>query len=177
MIGESVFIHPSSVVSGEIHLGNFSSVWPCAVIRADFNRVTIGEYTSIQDNAVIHPTPLNPVSIGNYVTVGHGAVIHGCKIEDEVLVGMNSTVLDGAVVGRGSIIGANTLVRENTIVPENSLIVGVPGKIIEGKGNSKLNRMNALLYFELAKKYIRGDKKMSAEEFISLMQNFSQNEE
>lgn len=177
MISEDVFIHSSAVVIGDVQIGKGSSVWPGAVIRADFNKVMIGEYTSIQDNSIIHPTPVNSVSIGNYVTVGHGAVLHGCTVEDEVLIGMNATVLDGAVVGRGSIIGANTLVRENTKIPVNSLVVGVPCRIIEGKGNSRINRVNALLYVELAKKYRKGDKNMNPEEFISLMQNLFQGQE
>lgn len=151
MAVDSVFIHPTAVIIGEVNIGKYASIWPGAVLRGDFNWIRIGEYTNIQDNCVIHPTPINPVTVGNYVTVGHSAVLHGCKIEDEVLVGMNATVLDGAVIGRGTIIGANALVRENTLVPENSLVVGVPGKIIEGKGALELNRQNALLYFELAK--------------------------
>lgn len=173
VVPESAFVHPSAVIIGEVSIGNFSSVWPCAVIRADFNSVRIGEYTSIQDNCVIHPTPVNPVEVGSFVTVGHGAVLHGCRIEDEVLVGMNATVLDGAVVGRGSIIGAHALVRENTIVPPNSLVLGVPGRVIEGKGNQELNKKNALLYYELAKKHMKGEPRMSNDEFISVMQNLS----
>lgn len=171
MVEDSVFIHPTAVIIGDVNIGKCSSIWPCAVLRGDFNSIKIGEYTSIQDNCVVHPTPVNPVIVGNYVTVGHGAVLHGCNIEDNVLIGMNSTILDGAIVGKGSVVGANALVRENTVVPPNSLIVGVPGKIMEGKGAPELNRQNALLYFELAKKHIKGEKRMDPEEFISLMQN------
>lgn len=171
MAEKNIFIHPTAVIIGDVSIGKCASIWPCAVLRGDFNSIRIGEYTSIQDNCVIHPTPINPVRVGNYVTVGHGAVLHGCRIEDEVLVGMNSTVLDGAIVGMGSIIGANSLIRENTVVPPNSLVVGVPARIMEGKGSPELNRQNALLYFELARKYIKGEKKMSPEEFISLMQS------
>jgi len=171
MIGEGVFIHPSAVIIGDIQIGRCSSIWPCAVLRADFNSIRIGEYTSIQDNCVLHPTPVNDVGVGNYVTVGHSAVLHGCRIEDDVLIGMNSTILDGAVVGKGSVIGANALVRENTIIPPNSLVIGVPGKIIENKGNAELNRQNALLYFELAKRHLRGEQRMSPDEFISLIES------
>ncbi len=172
MVSENVFVHPSAVLIGDVQIGRCSSIWPGAVLRGDFNSILIGEYTSIQDNSVLHPTPVNQVVVGNYVTVGHGAVLHGCRIEDYVLIGMNSTVLDGAVVGRGSVIGANALVRENTLVPPNSLVVGVPGRIIENKGNPELNRENALLYFELAKKHLKGEPRMSQEEFISAMQNY-----
>ncbi len=172
MVRENVFIHPSAVLIGDVQIGGCSSIWPGAVLRADFNSIIIGEYTSIQDNSVLHPTPVNQVVVGNYVTVGHGTVLHGCRIEDCVLIGMNSTVLDGAVVGSGAVIGANALVRENTVVPKNSLVVGVPGRIIENKGNPEFNKENALLYFELAKKYLRGEQKMTMEEFISAMQSY-----
>jgi Carbonic anhydrases/acetyltransferases, isoleucine patch superfamily len=91
--------------------------------------------------------------IGKNVTIGHAAVIHGCKIEDNVLVGMNSTILDNAVIGEGSIIGANALVPSGKIIPPRSLVLGVPGKIIRQVTEEEVQETinNALWYVEMAK--------------------------
>jgi carbonic anhydrase/acetyltransferase-like protein (isoleucine patch superfamily) len=68
------------------------------------------------------------VYVGDYVTVGHSAILHGCRIEDRCLIGMGTTILNGAVVGSGSIIAAGTLIPEKTIIEPNSLWMGSPGK-------------------------------------------------
>ena len=70
-----------------------------------------------------------PLVVGQYVTVGHGAVIHACEIGDECLIGMNSTVLDGAKIGKQSIVAAGSLVPAGMEVPAGSLVAGVPAKI------------------------------------------------
>lgn len=128
-ISEKAFVAGSADIIGDVEIGNFSSVWFGAVIRGDGNRIKIGERTSIQDNAVIHVDEGDEVEIGDNVTIGHGAVIHGCKIENNVLIGMNATVLNGAEIGKKSIVGANALVLEGRVFPENSLILGVPAKV------------------------------------------------
>ena len=82
----------------------------------------------MQDGVIGHLSDDYPLIVGDYVTVGHGAVIHACKIGDECLIGMNATILDGAVIGRQSIIAAGTVVPTGMVVPEGSLVAGVPGK-------------------------------------------------
>jgi carbonic anhydrase/acetyltransferase-like protein (isoleucine patch superfamily) len=116
-------------VIGDVEIGDFSSVWFNAVIRGDRNSIKVGNRTNIQDNVVIHVDSINGVQVEDYVSVGHGAVLHGCKIGNNVLIGMNSTVLNGAEIGKNSIVGANALISEGKKFPENSLIIGVPGKI------------------------------------------------
>ena len=114
---------------GDVEIGDLSSVWFNAVIRGDRNSIKVGNRTNIQDNVVIHVDSINVVQVEDDVSVGHGAVLHGCKIGNNVLIGMNSTVLNGAVIGKNSIVGANTLISEGKKFPESSLIIGVPGKI------------------------------------------------
>lgn len=164
-IDGSVYVHPSSVIMGAVKIGANSSVWPNAVMRGDFNPITVGEYTSIQDSVSVHSTPIHKVEIGNYVTVGHNAVIHACKIRDNVLVGMGATILDGAVIGENSVVGANALVRENTRVPPFSIVVGVPGTIKEGKPMLKeSNISNAVSYYVLSRNYMEGKETISIQE-------------
>ncbi|WP_456370282.1 gamma carbonic anhydrase family protein, partial [Geoglobus sp.] len=108
--GERVFIAENATILGDVEIGDDSSVWFNAVIRADLDRVTIGRKTNVQDNSVIHVDEGFPAEIGDRVTIGHSAVIHGCRISDDVLVGMNAVVLNGAEIGEYSIVGAGAVV-------------------------------------------------------------------
>ena len=119
-----------AVILGDVTLGDYSSVWCNAVLRGDINRVVIGHHTNIQDGAILHLTDDFPCTVGNYVTVGHGAILHACAIGDEVLVGMGSTILDGAVIGEQSLIGARALVTPGTEIPPGSFVLGAPAKIV-----------------------------------------------
>src|SRR5437016_2775820 len=96
-LGKGVFIAEGAVVLGDVSLGARSSVWFNAVLRGDINRIVVGHHTNIQDNAVLHLADDYACIVGNYVTVGHSAIVHACTVGDEVLVGMGSTILDGAV--------------------------------------------------------------------------------
>jgi gamma-carbonic anhydrase len=128
-IAESAYIDPQAVVIGDVTIGEFSSVWPCTVIRGDVHWIRIGNRTNIQDGCVLHVMKdTHPLILGDAVTIGHGVVLHGCTIESRVLIGMGSVLLNGAHVGEGSIIAAGTLVPEGTVVPPGSLFMGHPGK-------------------------------------------------
>src|SRR5262245_34519887 len=93
-IGPGVYIARGAVVLGDVTLGAHSSIWYNAVLRGDINRIVVGDYSNIQDNAVVHLADDFPCVIGRYVTVGHTAIVHACTIEDECLIGMGATVLD-----------------------------------------------------------------------------------
>ena len=102
-LGDRVFIDESAVVIGDVNLADDVSVWPCAVIRGDMHRITVGARTSVQDNAVLHITHASdfnpggwPLDIGEDVTIGHNACLHGCQVGNRVLIGIGATVLDGA---------------------------------------------------------------------------------
>ncbi len=128
-VGDGVFIHAAAVVIGDVALGPGASVWPCAVIRGDVERVTVGAGSNVQDGAVLHADPGFPCTVGDRVTIGHRATVHGCTVGDESLIGMGATVLNGARVGSQCIIGAHALVPEGMEVPDGSLVVGVPGRV------------------------------------------------
>ena len=128
-IDPSAYIAPGATILGDVQIGPRSSIWPGAVLRGDINYIRIGHSSNVQDGSIIHLADDYPTIIGDYVTIGHAAVVHACTLEDEVLVGMHATILDGAVIGKGSIIGAHTLVKSGMIVPPGSLVLGVPGKI------------------------------------------------
>src|ERR1051325_7985595 len=112
VVGPNVYIAKTAVVLGDVTLGAHSSVWYNAVLRGDINRISVGDFSNIQDNAVVHLADDYPCLIGRYVTVGHSAIVHACTVEDECLIGMGATILDGAVIGAQCIIGANALVTQ-----------------------------------------------------------------
>ena len=123
------FIAPGAILIGSVEVGHEVTIWFNAVIRADNDKVVIGDGSNIQDGAIIHVDPGVPVHIGRDVTVGHKAMLHGCTIGDGSLIGMNAVILNGARIGNGCLIGANTLIPENMEVPDGSLVIGSPGKV------------------------------------------------
>ncbi len=148
-IHPTAYVHPRAYVEGATTLGPLASVWPMAVLRADINSIIIGEGTNIQDGCIVHLADDFGVSIGSYCTVGHMAVVHACTVENNCLIGIQSTILDGAFIGRDSIIGAQALVTRNTRIPPRSLVLGSPGKVVRSLTSEEV-RQNA----ELARKYI-----------------------
>ncbi|WP_181768191.1 gamma carbonic anhydrase family protein [Streptomyces albidus (ex Kaewkla and Franco 2022)] len=152
-IDEDAYAAPTSVVVGDVTLGAASSVWYGAVLRADCDIITIGQGSNIQDNCTVHADPGFPTHVGEGVSVGHNAVLHGCTVEDEVLVGMSATVLNGARIGAGSLIAAHALVPQGMQVPPGSLVAGVPAKIKRDLSPEELEgiKANALMYQHLAR--------------------------
>jgi carbonic anhydrase/acetyltransferase-like protein (isoleucine patch superfamily) len=113
-------------------MGEQCSVWYQAVIRGDVNSIRIGNRVNIQDGAVIHATYKKASThIGNNVSVGHNAIVHGCLIQDNVLIGMGSIVMDHCEIGSNSIIAAGAVVPQGTIVPSGSIYAGIPAKKIK----------------------------------------------
>ncbi len=128
-IHESVFIAEGSFIIGDVEIDENCSIWFNCVIRGDVNFIRIGRRTNIQDGAILHVTrERHPLIIGNNVSIGHGAILHGCRIGNDVLIGIGAIVLDGVTIGDGSIIGAGSVVAEGTVIPPNSVFMGIPAQ-------------------------------------------------
>lgn len=154
-LGKDVFIAPSATVIGDVKLKDNASVWFGAVLRGDSDQICIGAQTNIQDNAVIHCDPGQPTIIGEACIIGHGAIVHGAKLANNVLIGMNASILNEAKIGAFSIIGANALVTSGTVIPPKSLVLGSPAKVVRTitKKEEENIKKNAAVYIEKAKKY------------------------
>ena len=152
---DSIIICPGAHVIGDVKLGENVSIWHGAVLRGDTDSIKIGNNSNVQDNCVIHCTAGFPVEIGDNVSIGHGAVVHGCILDDNVLIGMNATVLNGAHISKNSIVGAGAVVSEGKEFSEGSLILGIPAKAVKQITSEQIEMIqnNADNYVKLSKQY------------------------
>lgn len=131
-IGKNCFIADNAVITGDVEIGDNCTIWFNAVIRGDVNSIRIGNNVNIQDCSVLHCLyQKSVIDIGNNVSIGHQVTIHGAKIDDNVLIGIGSTILDYVHIKSNSIIAANSLVLSKTIVEEGSVFGGLPAKKIK----------------------------------------------
>ena len=145
-----VFIAETAIVIGSVTMKHNSSIWWGAVVRGDYDQVTIGERSNVQDNAVVHMDEDSPVVIGNQVTIGHKAVLHGCTIGNNTLIGINSVVMNDAVIGNNCLIGSNALITEGKEIPDGSLVLGSPGKVVR-----QLSSEEILEVTDFSDRYVR----------------------
>lgn len=128
---EGTWIAPSAEVMGAVRIHAFASVWFNAVLRGDNEWIDVGERSNIQDGCVLHTDPGCPLAIGRNVTVGHMVMLHGCTIADNTLIGIGSTILNGAVIPENCIVGAQALVTEGKTFEPGSLIIGAPARTVK----------------------------------------------
>ncbi len=154
-IDQDAWIAPTATVVGRVKVGPTSGIWYGAVLRAEFEDITIGAGSNLQDGVAAHVDPGFPLTVGENVSVGHNAVLHGCTIGDGSLVGMGAIVMNGAVIGEGSLVAAGALVLEGTQVPPRSLVAGVPAKVRRELTDDEVNHngLNAAVYRELLKQH------------------------
>ncbi|MEG0265718.1 MAG: gamma carbonic anhydrase family protein [Erysipelotrichaceae bacterium] len=138
IIANQVWIAKDADIIGSVEIQEKVSIFFHSVIRGDNGKIVIEEGSNIQDNCTLHCNQSYPLTIGKCVSVGHNAILHGCRIEDEVLIGMGAIIMNGACIGKHSIIGAGCLISEHTIIPENSIVIGVPGKIVKQTSDQQI---------------------------------------
>jgi len=137
-IRDSAFVAPSADIIGDVKIGDQSSIWFQCVIRGDVNSIRIGNRTNIQDQSTLHVTRKKySLDIGDDVTAGHRVMLHGCKVGNRVLIGMSSTIMDGAEIGDDCVIGAGALVTQGKKIPPGMLAMGSPAKVIRPLTNEE----------------------------------------
>lgn len=128
-VANAAFLAPCAEVHGAVTLGRDSSVFYKCVLRGDIQDIIVGDGSNIQDGSIIHTADHLPAIIGSHVTVGHGAMVHACTIGNECLIGMRSTILDGAVIGDHCLVAAGSVVTPRTVIPAGSMVMGSPAKV------------------------------------------------
>jgi carbonic anhydrase/acetyltransferase-like protein (isoleucine patch superfamily) len=146
------YVAPSASITGDVRLGQESSVWHNATLRGDLAPVVVGRGSNVQDGVVLHVAHKLPCVIGEDVIVGHGAIVHGCRVADRCLIGMGAIILNGAEIGQESIVGAGALVTEGKKIPARSLVLGNPARIVRVVKDSEIEKIKetAQHYRELA---------------------------
>lgn len=131
-LNETCWVAPNATIVGDVKFGNHCTIWFNAVVRGDVNSIEIGDYSNIQDGAVVHCTyQKTKTIIGKHVSIAHNAIVHGCTIEDNVLIGMGAIVMDNAYIESGSIIAAGAIVTQGTRVKSGSIYAGNPAKFLK----------------------------------------------
>jgi len=153
---ETVFIDPSARLIGDVLLESGVSIWPLALLRADSNRIVVGEQSAILDKVLIESPKDHPVVIGRKVLVSHGAILHGCTVREGATIGIGAIVLDGAEIGKGAIVGSGSLVPPGTKIPDDTLVLGLPAKEVRTLDEADRKRAQAQVaeVYEKSRKYL-----------------------
>jgi phenylacetic acid degradation protein len=130
VVSPRAYVHPQAVLIGDVVIEEGAYVGPFATLRADFGGIRIQKNANVQDSCTIHGFPGSVTLVEEYGHIGHGAILHGCIIRKNVLVGMNSVILDEAEIGENTIIGANSTVKAKARIPANSLALGSPARVL-----------------------------------------------
>jgi len=159
---ETVFVDPTARLIGDIILQPGVSVWPFTILRADSNRIVVGERSALLDKVLVESPKDHPVTIERNVLISHGVILHGCVVREGAIVGIGAIVLDGAEVGRYSIVGSGCVVPPGMKIPEDSLVLGIPAKVVKILDEKDRKRSEEQLAeaYEKSRKYLKifGDR-------------------
>ncbi len=154
-IASDAFIAPTAVLIGDVTVHSGASVWFGTVLRADTDRIEIGERSNVQDNSTIHTDPGEPTIIGPDVTIGHRALVHSSLISRNVLIGQAAVLVGKNTVGEETIVGAGAVLPEKFAAPARSLVLGIPARVVRAVGpdDAYWTVRAAEIYVELAAWY------------------------
>lgn len=140
-VDDDFYVAPGAQLIGSVTLGRAATVWFNCVLRADGDRIVVGDGTNVQDGTIIHVDPGSPALLGNNVTIGHRALLHSCFIGEGSLIANGAMILDRVRIGRDCLIAAGALVPPDKEIPDGSVVMGAPGKIVRRVTESDLAMM------------------------------------
>lgn len=129
-IDPTAFVDPSARIMGRVTLAPGATVWPGAVLRADEERIEVGQGSAVLDLALLEAPQGKPVIVEPGALVSHQVCLHGAIVQSGALVGIGAIVLDGAVVGAGSLVGAGAVVTPRMQIPPGVLVLGQPAQVV-----------------------------------------------
>jgi phenylacetic acid degradation protein len=153
VVHPSSFIHPQATVTGNVIIGRDVYIGPGAAIRGDWGAIIINDGCNVQENCTLHMFPGKEVVLEEEAHIGHGAVIHGARIGKNVLIGMNSVIMDDVVIGENCIVGAMSFIKAGEQLGPNLLLAGNPARIIRELNEEMIEwkRKGTRLYQSLPK--------------------------
>ncbi len=131
VVHASSFVHPLAAVTGNVIIGENCYIGPGAAIRGDWGEIILENGVNVQENCTVHMFPGKSIVLQQGAHVGHGAIIHGANLGRNTMVGMNSVIMDGAVIAEECIVGAMAFVKAESVFAPRQLIVGNPAKAIK----------------------------------------------
>ena len=155
-IHPTAWIAETAVLTGDVEIGEESSIWYGCVLRGDAMPIRVGKRTNVQDGSILHVEGgLYPCILGDEVSIGHGAIVHGCEVGDRALIAMGAIVLNNVKVGEGAVIGAGALVPEGKVIDPYSLWLGFPARRIRDLDKEERTRFQQTYksYCELKERY------------------------
>ena len=169
VVSPKAYVHPTAVLIGDVIIEEGVYIGPFASLRADFGGIHIKKNANVQDSCVIHGFPNSVTTVEEYGHIGHAAILHGCLIGKNVLIGMNSVILDYAEIGENSFIGANSTVKARAIIPENVLALGSPAKVVRNLEEKEIlwKRKGTEEYIALAQRCLQSLQEVQAHTEIS----------
>ena len=161
-IGEGTYVHPSAELIGDVTIGTGCLIAAGAVLRGDFGKIMIGSGSNVQENAVLHATPMHPVDVGDNVVIAHGALLHDAVVKSGAVVGMGAIILHRAVVEEDAQVAAGAVVTPGFVVPSRKIVMGNPAKVTKEVSDHvlEISRLGLQMYQELAGRYIQGSKRI-----------------
>lgn len=156
IVARDAFVHPTSVLIGDVVVGPRCFVGPGAVMRGDIARLIMERGSNLQDGCIVHTFPGRETMIGEESHIGHGAVVHGCTLGRGVMIGMSAVIMDGAVIGDDALVAAHAFVKANDVVESRTLVAGIPARPIRTLGDDEIRRKAAgtAIYQHLARRYL-----------------------
>lgn len=164
VIGENSFVHPQATVIGEVIIGKNCYIAAGAVLRGDYGKITIGDGSNIQDNAILHIEPGTEAIIGANVLIGHAAIVHGpCVVKENVIIGMGSIVNAGCQIEAEAMLAAGSLLPPGKTIPNRKIAMGNPAKVVKDIDENMLNynRIGVKIYQDLAQRSFNGLKPLN----------------
>lgn len=160
-IDEKAFVFSNATLIGDIKIAKTVLVLANAVLRGDFDFISVGERTCIQENAVLNPVPKEPIIIEGNSIIGYGAIMHGGRCEKGVFVGMNAVIMQGVRIGEESVIAAGSVITEGIHIPRKSLVAGVPAKILKELSDKDIEwaRQGVITYMGMLREYRKSLKR------------------
>ncbi|PYZ93827.1 gamma carbonic anhydrase family protein [Salipaludibacillus keqinensis] len=144
VIDSSAFVADGVVITGDVKIHEQASIWFNTVIRGDVSPTIIGKGVNVQDNSTLHQSPNLPLLLKEGVTIGHQCILHSCVVEKNALIGMGSTILDGAEIGEEAFIGAGSLVPPGKKIPPRTLALGRPAKVVRDLSEEDIVEMKRI---------------------------------